>query len=72
MASISRVVCQHALALGQDPELLRQIEARLVHPAMAAFGLWRAEDELTALADEIEANRERQGSRSGVSLPVEA
>ena len=57
-----------ALALGQDAELLRQIEAEEVHPAMAAFGLWRNEVELAALADEIHANRQRQASRAEVML----
>jgi prevent-host-death family protein len=65
---ISRAAHRLALMLGQDAELLRQIEAAEVHPAMAAFGLWRAEDELAALADEIEANRQRQTSRSEVAL----
>jgi prevent-host-death family protein len=30
-----------ALSLGQDPDLLTQIERGEVHPAMAAYGLWR-------------------------------
>jgi prevent-host-death family protein len=57
-----------ALALGQDAELLRQVEAEEIHPAMAAFGLWRDEEELATLADEIYANRQRQVSRSRVTL----
>ena len=72
MESISRVAHRLALALGQDAELLRQIETGQVHPAMAAFGLWRAEDELAALADKIEANRQHQASRSEVASPAEA
>lgn len=57
-----------ALALGQDAELLRQVEAQEIHPGMAAFGLWRDEEELATLADEIYANRQRQVSRSRVTL----
>jgi len=57
-----------ALALGQDAGLLRQIETGEVHPAMAAYGLWRDEDELAMLADEIAANRERPSSRPEVAL----
>lgn len=49
-----------ALALGQDADLLRQVEAEQAHPAMAAFGLWRDQEELSGLADEIEENRRRQ------------
>jgi len=30
-----------AEALGQDPEILDRIEQGTLHPAMAAFGLWR-------------------------------
>jgi hypothetical protein len=57
-----------ALALGQDAELMQQVEADEIHPAMAAFGLWRDEADLEALAREIYANRERQGSRGKVAL----
>ena len=34
-----------ALSLGQSAELIKQIEEGKVHPAMAAFGLWRDEPE---------------------------
>jgi prevent-host-death family protein len=57
-----------ALALGQSAELLGQIEAGEVHPAMASFGLWRDEDELADLAGEIYANRQSQPSRAEVTL----
>jgi prevent-host-death family protein len=56
-----------ALALGQDLELLKQIEAGEVHPAMAAFGLWRDEPDLDGLVDEIYQNRQQQGSRSRIA-----
>jgi hypothetical protein len=57
-----------ALMLGQDAALLKQVEAQEVHPAMAAHGLWRDEPELAALADEIDANRQEQSSRSEITL----
>jgi hypothetical protein len=57
-----------ALALGQDAALLRQVEAEEVHPAMAAYGLWRDEPELSALVDEIAANRQGQVSRPEIEL----
>ena len=57
-----------ALAFGQSAELMGQIEAGEVHPAMAAFGLWRDEADLEALTDEVYDNRRRQASRPGISL----
>ena len=65
---LSEVTDQLALALGQDPELLRRIAEGKAHPVMAAFGLWRDEEDLATLTDEIYANRRRQGSRDGVEL----
>jgi hypothetical protein len=65
---MSQMADQLALALGQDSELLRQIEAGEAHPIMAAFGLWRDQEDLATLSDEIYANRRRQGSRDGVEL----
>lgn len=65
MSSLARRL---ALALGQDPDLLAQIEAGEVHPAMAAYGLWRDQEDLASLADEIRDNRREQISRSGVAL----
>ncbi len=62
MRSISTVL-KMALALGQNAELLRQIEAEETHPAMAAFGLWRDAEDLAGLADEIRAARDAQTSR---------
>jgi hypothetical protein len=35
---------------------------------MAAFGLWREAEDLAALADEITANRQRQVSRTELTL----
>lgn len=65
---MSRVAHRLALVLGQDAALLKQVEAQEVHPAMAAYGLWRDEPELVALADEIRANRQEQSSRPEMTL----
>jgi prevent-host-death family protein len=65
---LAEVTDQLALALGQDPELLKRIAAGEAHPVMAAFGLWRDEKDLATLTDEIYANRRRQGARDGVEL----
>jgi len=59
---------QLALSLGQDPDLIAQIERGEVHPAMAAFGLRRDQEDLATLSDEIKANRQAQGSRTGTML----
>jgi prevent-host-death family protein len=64
----SRAAQRLAMALAQDADLRRQVEAGEVHPAIAAFGLWREEADLETLADEIYANRQRQTSRSEVTL----
>ncbi len=63
---LSEMTGRLAMALGQDSELLRQVEAAEIHPAMAAFGLWREQEELATLAQEIAANRNRQVVRTGV------
>jgi prevent-host-death family protein len=52
-----------ALALGQDPAVLDQIESRQLHPAMAAYGLLKDEEDLSDLADEIYKNRRSQPDR---------
>jgi prevent-host-death family protein len=57
-----------ALALGQSAELMEEIEAGEIHPAMAAFGLWDEAAELEALSEEIYAGRRRQPSRPETSL----
>jgi prevent-host-death family protein len=57
-----------ARALGQDQDLLDQIEAGEVHPAMAAFGLWRDQPDLATLSREIDENRLHQASRTGIDL----
>lgn len=65
---MSNLARRLALALGQDPDLLAEIESGQVHPAMAAFGLWSDQKDLASLSDEIQANRQAQVSRIGVEL----
>ncbi|MFZ5810001.1 MAG: type II toxin-antitoxin system prevent-host-death family antitoxin [Chloroflexota bacterium] len=55
-----------ALALGQNETVLDKIERRQLHPAMAAFGLWRDDPDLQELADEIANEREQSTPRPGV------
>lgn len=57
-----------ALALGQDPQILEQIERGELHPVMAAYGLWKDEEDLAALADEIALNRQTQSARPAPEL----
>ncbi len=57
-----------AQALGQSTDLLEEIEAGEAHPAMAAFGLWKDEDDLSDLEACISENRQSAGSRTGVDL----
>ncbi|MBN2550195.1 MAG: type II toxin-antitoxin system Phd/YefM family antitoxin [Anaerolineales bacterium] len=57
-----------ALALGQDEALLQKVERREAHPAMAAFGLWREENDLADLAEEIAVERVETPPRPGVEL----
>jgi prevent-host-death family protein len=65
---ISSLANRLALALGQDPDLLAQIENGEAHPAMAAYGLWRDQEDLASLSQEIEDNRQAQAARTGVTL----
>jgi prevent-host-death family protein len=65
---LSETTRRLAMALGQDADLLAQVEAERIHPAMAAYGLWRDVEDLAGLADEIAANRKRRSSRSEVTL----
>lgn len=55
-----------ALALGQDEKLLLDVETGEVHPAMAAWGLWKDEEDLAALSEEIAQEREREATLSGI------
>jgi prevent-host-death family protein len=64
----SRAARRLALALGQSEDILDKIERRELHPAMAAFGLWREETDLAALADEIVAERLKSTTRPRIDL----
>ena len=57
-----------ALALGQRSELIQLIEDGEVHPAMAAFGLWKGEQDLEDLAEKIIANRQSQNERPNLDI----
>lgn len=65
---ISRVARRLAAALGQDEALLAAIERGEVHPAMAAFGLWRADPDLDDLTQRIATNRAEQPPRTAPDL----
>ena len=65
---MSQLAHRMARVLGQDETLLKQVESQEVHPAMAAFGLWRDEPDLATLADEISANRQAQPPRPAQAL----
>lgn len=62
-----RAVQAAALALGQQPAIIAQIETGHLHPAMAAFGLWRDEDDLDNLAYEIAHNRQQSPARPAIT-----
>jgi prevent-host-death family protein len=57
-----------ALALGQAESILEKVERREIHPAMAAFGLWREEADLAALAEEIAEERLKPSTRPELDL----
>ena len=64
-AEITRRLAQ---SLGQSRQLLDDIETGVVHPAMAAFGLWKNEDDLADLEEVVSENRQRKPSRPEVNL----
>jgi prevent-host-death family protein len=64
----SRAARRLALALGQAETILDKIERRELHPAMAAYGLWRDESDLADLADEIIAERLKPSTRPDIDL----
>jgi hypothetical protein len=53
-----------ACTLGQSPKLIEELKMGKVHPAMATFGLWKDEDDLSDLEKQIMNNRQRTSSRS--------
>jgi len=57
-----------AQTLGQSKKILESIEAGDVHPAMAAYGLWKDESDLIDLEKTVEKNRQRPSSRPKVDL----
>jgi len=57
-----------AQALGQSAEILKKIETGEVHPAMAAFGLWKDEPEFDTLVEELTANRHLDSKRLEIDL----
>ena len=64
----SRAARRLALALGQDNAIMEKVERHELHPAMAAFGLWRDESDLVDLADEIAAERLKPPTRPNIEL----
>jgi prevent-host-death family protein len=64
----SRAARRLALALGQGEAILDKIERHELHPAMAAYGLWRDESDLADLADEIAAERLKPPTRPNIDL----
>jgi prevent-host-death family protein len=57
-----------AFALGQGEAILDKIERRELHPAMAAYGLWRDETDLAELTDEIAAERLKPTTHPNLDL----
>jgi prevent-host-death family protein len=64
----SRAARRLALVLGQGEAILEKVERRELHPAMAAFGLWRDEPDLTDLAEEIVNERRKPSDRPKLDL----
>jgi prevent-host-death family protein len=64
----SRAARRLALALGQGEAILDKIERHELHPAMAAYGLWRDESDLADLADEIAGERSKPTTRPNLDL----
>jgi prevent-host-death family protein len=64
----SRAARRLALALGQEESILEKVERRELHPAMAAFGLWRDEPDLVALAEKIAEERLKTPTRPNLDL----
>ncbi len=64
----SRAARRLALALGQSEGTLERVERSELHPAMAAFGLWRDETGLVALTDGIAEERLKTPARPAPDL----
>jgi antitoxin (DNA-binding transcriptional repressor) of toxin-antitoxin stability system len=63
MDRTSRAAHRLALALGQSEVVLEKVQRCELHPAMAAFGLWRDASELADLAEEIADERLKPSTR---------
>ncbi len=63
----ARAARRLALALGQDEALLEQIDRREIHPAMAAFALWK-DPSLDSFVEEVYEARQTTSDRPGVDL----
>lgn len=57
-----------ASALGQNHEILARINQGKVHPAMAAYGLWKDNPDMENLAKEIREEREKYVTRPEADL----
>jgi prevent-host-death family protein len=64
-AEIARRLAQ---TLGQSRKILESIETGKTHPAMAAYGLWKDEDDLADLEETVKKHRGRPSSRPPVEL----
>lgn len=64
----AEIVRRLAQTLGQSKDLLESIEAGKAHPAMAAYGLWKDENDLAHLEERVKKNRQRPSSRLKVEL----
>lgn len=56
-----------ARSLGQNEDLLQRIQDGKLHPAMAAFGLWKDDRDFDDLEEQIYANRKNQDGRATVA-----
>ena len=65
---LARATLRLVRAFGQDEAVLQRVQRSETHPAMAAFGLWRDEDDLEKLAEQIKAGRNSTATRLGVDL----
>jgi prevent-host-death family protein len=64
----AEIVRHLAQTLGQSKHLLESIETGKVHPAMAAYGLWKDEEDLADLEEIVKKDRRRPSSRPKIDL----
>jgi prevent-host-death family protein len=64
----SRAAHRLAHALGQEQAVLEKIERGELHPAMAAFGLWRDDPDLSAIEEETTSEKRKSISRRKIEL----